>query len=168
MWDNISHKKLYLLVLFGAVFLLITALGGGLFNQSGLWFEHWQHKAFRGLCHQDPQRAFWLAGTPMSVCTRCFGIYAGFFVLWVIFPLADDRFQQTGGRHVRLLLFGAVAINVIDFIGNFIGFWQNTLMARFGMGSVLGLSVALVIGYEFLEKTQTNLKGIHYGTNTSG
>ncbi|MEM9072978.1 MAG: DUF2085 domain-containing protein [Myxococcota bacterium] len=33
--------------------------------------------AFRPLCHQLPERSFAIAGTPLCVCHRCFGIYAG-------------------------------------------------------------------------------------------
>lgn len=28
------------------------------------------------VCHQRPERAFHLAGAPMPVCARCFGLYA--------------------------------------------------------------------------------------------
>jgi len=167
MWDNISNKKLYVLVLAGVGFLVLTALGGGFFNQQGLWFEHWQHKAFRGLCHQDPQRAFWLAGTPMAVCSRCFGIYAGFLAAWLFAPAAIKRlqyFEQYKGK----LLAGAVAINVMDFLGNLIGIWQNTLFTRFGLGLLIGITASIAIGYVLIEKTQSNLKGIQYGTNASG
>ncbi len=167
MWDNLSNKKLYVLVLVGIGFLVLAAFGGGLFNQQGLWFEHWQHKAFRGLCHQDPQRAFWLAGTPMAVCSRCFGIYAGFLAAWLIVPAGINRlhsFEQYKGK----LLAGAVGLNFVDFLGNFIGIWQNTLGTRFGLGMLVGMTAALTIGYVLTEKTQSNLKGMHYGTNTSG
>ncbi len=35
---------------------------------------------FRPICHQDPARSFWLAGVPLPVCARCFGIYLGAFL----------------------------------------------------------------------------------------
>lgn len=162
-----THKKLYAVVFVASLFLLITALGGGLFNQPGLWFDHWQHKAFRGLCHQDPQRSYWIAGTPMAVCSRCFGIYAGFFAAWLALPLIGSRFHQIES-YLKKILLGAVGINIMDVLLNFLGLWQNSLDSRLLAGMLLGLSVAFVIGFELLEKTQPNLKGIHYGTDTSG
>lgn len=167
MLGKLIHNKLYLLVLAGAAFLVLAALGGGLFGQQGFWYDHWQHKAFRGLCHQDPQRAFWMAGTPMAVCTRCFGIYAGFLAAWVIIPVGAKRLTLLEKNKVKLLA-GAVALNLVDFLGNFIGIWQNTGVTRFSLGMLIGLTAALIIGYVLIEETKTNLKGIHYGTNTSG
>jgi uncharacterized membrane protein len=173
MWGKIIHNRLYLLVLAGAAFLVVTALGGGLFGQHGFWYEHWQHNAFRGLCHQDPQRAFWLGETPMAVCTRCFGIYAGFFAAWLAVPSGAnwikqlDRYIQLD-RYLKVLLSAAVSLNVIDFLGNFIGLWHNTGESRFALGLLIGVMVALMIGDKLLKETRIKLNGIHYGTNTSG
>lgn len=164
MWANLNQKNLYGLVLLLAAALIVIALGGGLFNQSGLWFDHWQHKAFRGLCHQDPERSFWLNGTPMAVCSRCFGIYAGFFASWMLFPMASRGLQRING-YKRWLLVGIVLLNLIDIIGNFVGLWQNTLASRFLMGALIGVTVVLILGYEFIGTKQLNIKGIHYGTD---
>src|SRR5207253_1948068 len=35
---------------------------------------------FHGLCHQLPERTLVLAGTPMVVCSRCAGVFAGLAV----------------------------------------------------------------------------------------
>lgn len=164
MWANIEQKKLYGLVLSLSALLVVIALGGGLFSQVGFWFEHWQHKAFNGLCHQDPQRSFWLNGTPMAVCSRCFGIYSGFLATWILFPIAFALPQYFNGYKSWLLAI-VIGINILDVIGNLIGLWQNTLFSRFGMGALIGISAVLIIGYEFLGKTQLNIKGIYYGTD---
>src|SRR5205823_10771490 len=34
-------------------------------------------KFFSIVCHQDPDRSFWIAGAPVAVCVRCLGIYLG-------------------------------------------------------------------------------------------
>jgi uncharacterized membrane protein len=164
MWANLHQKKLYASLLLLSTLLFIIALGGGFFNQAGFWFDHWQHKAFNGLCHQDPQRSFWLNGTPMAVCSRCFGIYSGFLATWILFPILSDLLKLING-YKRWLLAGVLVINIIDVIGNFIGLWQNTQLSRFGMGSLIGLTAVLIIGYEFLKTTQLNMKGIYYGTD---
>lgn len=164
MWANLDQKKLYAFLLSLSILLFIIALGGGLFNQTGFWFEHWQHKAFNGLCHQDPQRSFWLNGTPMAVCTRCFGIYSGFLVTWILFPSASGLLQYLNG-HKRWFLIGIVIINIMDIIGNLFGIWYNTHLSRFILGSFIGISVVLIIGYEFLGITQLNVNGINYGTD---
>lgn len=164
MWANLNQKKLYALVLFLGGVLFVIALGGGVFNQPGMWFEHWQHNAFRGLCHQDPQRSFWINGTPMAVCARCFGIYAGFFASWVLFPIAMKGIEKISG-YKRWLLSAVVMMNILDVFGNFLELWQNTPLSRSLLGMLIGVSVVLIIGYEFTGKEQLNIKGIHYGTD---
>lgn len=166
MWANLNQKKLYGLVLSMSALLVVIALGGGVFNQPGLWFEHWQHKAFAGLCHQDPQRSFWVSGSPMAVCSRCFGIYSAVLAGWLFFPMVPNILKYIDG-YKRWLLLGVLLINFLDALGNFMGLWQNTLLSRFLLGSLIGLSAVLVIGYEFIGINQLNIKGIRYGTDKS-
>lgn len=166
MWANLEQKKLYVLVLSLTAFLVLTALGGGIFSQPGIWFDHWQHKAFTGLCHQNPQRSFWINGSPMAVCSRCFGIYSTVFIGWLSFPMIPKLLERMDG-YKRWMLMGVLLINFIDVFGNFIGMWQNTLVSRFALGGLIGLSAVLVIGYEFIGINKINIKGIRYGTDKS-
>jgi len=160
--DNLSHKKLYLLVLLSSLAIVVVSLGGGMFQQGGFWMDHWQHKAFRGICHQDPQRSFWLNGTPMAVCTRCFGIYSSFASAWLLFPLVMGQLTKVMNFSKKVLIV-ALLLNVVDVLGNAVGFWQNTVLIRFTFGSLLGLSAVFVLSREFYKKTITN-KGMSYGT----
>ncbi len=38
------------------------------------------------ICHQLPQRSFFIFNHKMAVCARCFGIYTGFLVGMLIYP----------------------------------------------------------------------------------
>ncbi|MGK7370158.1 MAG: DUF2085 domain-containing protein [Candidatus Halalkalibacterium sp. M3_1C_030] len=166
MWANLEQKRLYGLVLSMSALLVVIALGGGFFNQQGFWYEHWQYKAFSGLCHQDPQRSFWINGTPMAVCTRCFGIYSAIFTGWIAFPMISKLLHGIDG-YKRWLLTGIIVINFIDVLGNYLGLWQNTQLSRYVLGSMIGMTAVLVIGYEFIGINQINMKGIKYGTDKS-
>ena len=48
------------------------------------------YRAGAVICHQQPDRSFHVAGIPMPVCARCFGLYAGAsagavaVLLWVL------------------------------------------------------------------------------------
>lgn len=161
MWLNLKHRELYLLVLGIGLLLSITALGGGLFYQSGPWFSHWQHKAFVGLCHQDPLRSFWINGAPMAVCSRCLGIYTGFALMWIVFPVRTDWLESIAGLGKKIML-AVLLVNVADVVGNNLDFWENTLSSRYLMGSIIGTSAALVLGCGFKGKQQHNQK--HHGT----
>ena len=39
------------------------------------------------ICHQRPERSFWLAGVQLPVCARCLGIYGGVVIGAVSAPL---------------------------------------------------------------------------------
>ena len=38
------------------------------------------------ICHQKPERSYFVWGYQMPVCVRCFGIYLGIFIGTVIYP----------------------------------------------------------------------------------
>src|SRR5258708_24810051 len=52
------------------------------------------------VCHQRPDRCFWIHGRPMPVCARCSGLYAG---AAVAAPLALVCASALSRRRARLL-----------------------------------------------------------------
>lgn len=96
--------------------------------------------AFGHLCHQIPERSFFIAGHQFAVCARCTGIYAGFTVATLGYPLLRSlRHIDTPPR--RWLFLSAVPL-AIDFSLGFFGLWENTHLSRFLTGALLG-SVAV-------------------------
>lgn len=166
MTQHIHYKGLYDLVLLSSLAIFVIALGGGLFGQDGVWFNHWQHNAFQDFCHQDPQRSYRINGVPMAVCSRCIGIYAGLAGTWMLFPLFIKPIEFFSTFYKKFL-GAAVFLNIADIIGNLAGFWQNTLAFRFGFGFLIGLSIVLVLSGEFIKtsNTTTTGTGIRYGTD---
>lgn len=149
MWTRLQHKNWYWAVAILSIVVSIVALGGGLFAQEGFWMEQWQHKLFRGLCHQNPQRSFILNGTPMAVCSRCIGIYSSFALVWLTVPMTGN-FLKKINSYLLLILACAIFINLMDISGNILGFWQNTLTSRYILGALLGISGVLISGRQFI------------------
>lgn len=150
MWARLQNNKLYLLVALASITVFVIALGGGLFGQSGLWTEHWQHQAFDKLCHQDPQRSFFISGMPMAVCSRCIGIYSIFAGVWLLVPIAGRMIKQSRTFY-KYLLIAVLIINFIDVAADNIGFWHNTLASRYLMGALIGSVIAGMLGSELLK-----------------
>lgn len=94
-------------------------------------------RSFALVCHQHPERSFWLFGAPVAVCARCLGIYigAGFGLL-----------VRTSRRLALRILIAAAAINAIDAATELAGLHGNWMMVRFGLGMMLGAAGALLIG----------------------
>ena len=96
--------------------------------------------AFSKLCHQLPERSFFVAGHQFAVCSRCTGLYAGFTVMTLCYPLL--RSLRRTDQLPRRWLFVAALPLLIDFSLGFFGIWENTHLSRFLTGALLG-SVAV-------------------------
>jgi len=95
---------------------------------------------FSHLCHQIPERSFFIAGHQFAVCARCTGLYAGFTVATLCYPfLRSLRRTDTPPR--RWLFIAAVPL-AVDFSLGFFGLWENTHLSRLLTGALLG-SVAV-------------------------
>lgn len=147
-----QQTSLYLLVTLLISFVVIVAVGGGLFEQQLPSQFQWQHKAFAMLCHQLPERSYWINGQPMAVCSRCFGIYAGFALSWFLLPLWSVG--DVGAKlPIKKIVLATVLINFFDIIGNALGFWGNTLVSRLILGWLVGWTVVLLFSGDFFKST---------------
>lgn len=98
------------------------------------------YKAFSFVCHQIPERSFHLAGHQFGVCSRCTGLYAGFAVAALVYPLARSL-QRTDTPSPIWLILATLPL-VIDFALGYFSIWQNTHLSRFLTGALLS-SVAV-------------------------
>src|SRR5918998_470846 len=97
------------------------------------------YQGLKTVCHQLPERAFWLAGHPMAVCARCFGIYAGFTVAVLFYPLITRGWRSASvATPRREWLVLALAPTAFDFTLGITGVWANTHSSRFLTGAWLG------------------------------
>jgi uncharacterized membrane protein len=92
--------------------------------------------AFSYVCHQIPERSFFIAGHQFAVCARCTGLYAGFTVATIAYPLFRSLRQTEAPP--RKWLFLAAAPLAIDFAVGYFGIWENTHSSRFATGALLG------------------------------
>ena len=98
------------------------------------------YKAFSFVCHQIPARSFHLAGHQFGVCSRCTGLYAGFAVAALVYPLA--RSSQSTNTPSRVWLLLATLPLLVDFLLGYYSIWENTHLSRFLTGALLS-SVAV-------------------------
>ena len=111
------------------------------------------YKAFSFVCHQIPERSFHLAGHQFGVCSRCTGLYAGFAVAALAYPLV--RSLKSTGAPPRLWLILAAIPLAIDFALGYFGIWQNNHFSRFSTGALLGAVVVFYIMPGLVELSST-------------
>lgn len=92
--------------------------------------------AFSYVCHQIPERSFFIAGHQFAVCARCTGLYAGFTSATLVYPLFKSLRQTEAPP--RKWLFIAAAPLAVDFTLGFFGIWDNTHFSRLATGALLG------------------------------
>lgn len=98
---------------------------------------------FSYICHQIPERSFHILGHQFGVCSRCFGVYFGLLVGFLIYPLwrrIDDIEPPT-----RFWLFLSLMPIGIDWSLGVFGIWENTHLSRFITGLILGVACATYI-----------------------
>ncbi|MCW9708597.1 DUF2085 domain-containing protein [Fodinibius salsisoli] len=166
MAKGASNIKLYFLILLAVTGIFVAGLGGGIWDQQTFWALQWQHQALSYVCHQLPDRSFWLNNQPMAVCSRCLGIYGGFLSGWLLLPLID--YFKNRPQPAKRAAIGAVLVNLADIIGNLVGFWENTLLSRFMLGSLAGLSVALLFVGTFFNRNIKSERDHHGRVTATG
>jgi uncharacterized membrane protein len=98
------------------------------------------YRAFGTLCHQIPERSYFIDGHKLAVCSRCTGIYAGFAFTLLLYPVVRSL-RNTATPPRSLLILAALPL-AVDFSLTFLGIWENTHTSRLLTGLLLG-SVAV-------------------------
>jgi uncharacterized membrane protein len=93
-------------------------------------------RGFALVCHQRPERSFWVFGAPVAVCARCLGIYLG---------AAVGLLLNMPRRIALRLLVVAAALNLLDAASESLGVHSNWLEARFVLGLLLGAAAAALV-----------------------
>jgi uncharacterized membrane protein len=125
------------LVVVGALFFVGLLVAAPLAQANGLqWLSFVVYQAFSHVCHQSPERSFYIAGYPLAVCARCTGLYVGFAAAVVFYPVMTSL-KRTHAPE-RKWLFIAAAPLAIDFALGFIGIWENNHASRLLTGALLG------------------------------
>jgi uncharacterized membrane protein len=128
---------MWLVVVAGAVAVMGMIIGAPLALKAGhpFWGQT-IYRAFSYVCHQIPERSFFIVEHQFAVCARCTGLYAGFTLATLVYPLA--RSLREIEAPPRKWLFMAAAPLAIDFAIGYLGIWANTHFSRFATGALLG------------------------------
>lgn len=100
--------------------------------------------SFSRICHQIPDRSFFLCGHTLPVCQRCSGIYLGLF----LGSLIGNRFIHRSAQIRRFWILAACVPMSLDVLFSYVGVWHGTGLMRFVTGLWFGglLSTVLVRG----------------------
>ena len=84
---------------------------------------------FSAICHQNPERTWFVGGSPLAVCVRCASIYLGFLLALTLRIPANYRFLKI-----------ALVATLVEFCCAMAGLDSEAV--RSATGLALGLSAA--------------------------
>lgn len=126
------------LLFVAAIVAAPSLLAGGRASLAGALYA-----GFGAVCHQIAERSFFVSGFPLAVCARCAGLYVGFALGVVLYPLV----RPVGARETpeRAWLIAAALPMATDVGLNLLGVWENTHLSRSLTGALLGAVAALYV-----------------------
>lgn len=111
------------------------------------------HLVGYGICHQIPERTFFINGRPLPLCARCSGTYLGAVVGFVgLLVLGRRRAGEMPGKGVLVLLGSFIVLMGIDGINSYLSFFPNAPqlyeprnLFRLSTGLLNGLALSLIV-----------------------
>ena len=101
------------------------------------------------ICHQLPERSFFIDGRQLPVCARCTGLYvsgAVGFLGWVAVKLARGwRGLSVQPRAALAVVAGAAIPTVVSYVTGVIGVWDGSNLTRAALAVPLGVSAGAVL-----------------------
>lgn len=100
--------------------------------------SYYFYAILRNICHQLPSRCFWIFGSNMGLCSRCFGIFLGIFLIGIY--LGIKRINKIFWKSSIFLMLPVL----IDGITQLKGLWYSNNIIRFVTGFFGGIGAGIL------------------------
>ncbi len=168
------HRLDMLLLLLARHWLAMGNLAAGLYVGLAalapyLEYRGWREAAgviylvYSFLCHQQPNRCFFIFGQQMAICQRCVGIYSGFLAGGLLFGLLRARLKPLPWRAYVVLNLPLVGDTLIQLLG----LRESTWHVRMVTGGGFGLSSVWMV-YPYIQQGMTEVQETVYGLLRNG
>lgn len=100
------------------------------------------------ICHQRPERSFFLAGHQLPVCARCTGLYlsaAVGLVAWLVLKAGGWRPGAIDPRVARTVFIVAALPTVVSLSTGALGMWDGSNLTRAIFAAPLGATAGAIV-----------------------
>jgi uncharacterized membrane protein len=111
------------------------------------------------ICHQRPERSFYVGVAQLPVCARCYGLYMGAAVGAIAMAAFAGFVRGSRGQtpdRLRLYLIVAALPTAITWLAEAAGVWASSNVIRFVAALPLGMAAALTVNYLQCAQPQRN------------
>jgi uncharacterized membrane protein len=129
-------RTIYLLILIGIILWIAAVTAAPYLKSQSSVYGNLIYAVFSPTCHQIPSRCLTLYGNPLAVCTRCLGIYIGFFLGTSLFPVFHGLKSESHPK-AKILILMSFPI-VIDTAANVVSLWASPHWLRLATGMIWG------------------------------
>ena len=129
-------RTIYFLILIGIILWIAAVFAAPYLKSQSSTYGNLIYTVFSPTCHQIPSRCLTLYGNPLAVCTRCLGIYLGFFLGTGLFPVFR-RLSSESLPKAKILILMSLPI-VIDMAANVVSLWASPHWLRLATGLIWG------------------------------
>lgn len=93
------------------------------------------------ICHQKPERSFFIKGHQFPVCARCTGFYAGLAVYLII----NHFYKHSYDLNMLLISMALMVPVAIDGVTQYFGPRESTNTLRFITGFIGGIGLIIFL-----------------------
>jgi uncharacterized membrane protein len=100
------------------------------------------------VCHQLPERSFFLAGRQFPVCARCSGLYAGVvlgLVAWWVWRRLRPGPHGVDPRLARNAFLVVLLPTAVSWVSGELGFWDGSNLTRAVLALPLGVTAGAIV-----------------------
>jgi len=98
---------------------------------------------FSNICHQIPERSFFLFGKQLAVCSRCTGLYFGFLIGTILYPIVF-KLNRVKIPSRKYLILASIPIG-IDILIRTLHIAENSFISRLISGLILGVMTVFFV-----------------------
>lgn len=144
-------------LMFNGLFLLIVglAVASPLLRAAGLdSLGRFIFRGYRVMCHQLPERSFFVGGYQVAFCQRDVGVQLGLFLGGVTYAVSAGRVRL---RSIPLYLLAFVLPVALDGLTQLVGLRTSTWPLRLGTGLLFGVGTSLFV-YPYFDKAMRDTR----------
>lgn len=117
------------------------------------------------ICHQYPSRCFYVFGSNMGLCARCFSVYSAMFILCFLFVF----FDMSGSLKCRSVIALSLFIPLLfDGITQYFSLRESNNLLRLLTGFLAGIGISIIFFPIYMVSTRNVTERIFKLVTTKG